>query len=78
MLDLGLFRIPSFSNGNITALTVALGEFSALFILPLYLISVLGLDNIQAGWVLATMSLGSSSLVLPPAMRPRNLAQLEQ
>ncbi|ALA67692.1 hypothetical protein CLAC_08130 [Corynebacterium lactis RW2-5] len=59
LLDLKLFRIPSFSNGNVTALTVALGEFSALFVLPLYLISVLGLGTIQAGWVLATMSLGS-------------------
>nr|WP_120492307.1 MFS transporter [Corynebacterium lactis] len=59
LLNLRLFKISSFSNGNITALTVALGEFSALFVLPLYLISVLGLGTIQAGWVLATMSLGS-------------------
>lgn len=59
LLDLSLFRIGSFTNGNITAATVALGEFSALFVLPLYLINVLGLGTIHAGWVLATMALGS-------------------
>ncbi|PLV99095.1 MFS transporter [Corynebacterium ulcerans] len=59
LLDVHLFRIGSFSNGNITALTVALGEFSALFVLPLYLISVLRLGTIHAGWVLATLALGS-------------------
>ncbi|AIU90704.1 DHA2 family efflux MFS transporter permease subunit [Corynebacterium ulcerans] len=59
LLDVRLFRIGSFSNGNITALTVALGEFSALFVLPLYLISVLRLGTIHAGWVLATLALGS-------------------
>lgn len=59
LLDLSLFRIGSFTNGNITAGTVALGEFSALFVLPLYLINVLGLGTIHAGWVLATMALGS-------------------
>ncbi|QTH59899.1 MFS transporter [Corynebacterium hindlerae] len=59
LLNLSLFRIGTFSNGNITAMTVALGEFSALFVLPLYLISVLGLGTIHAGWVLATMALGS-------------------
>ncbi|BDV24845.1 DHA2 family efflux MFS transporter permease subunit [Corynebacterium ulcerans] len=64
LLDVRLFRIGSFSNGNITALTVALGEFSALFVLPLYLISVLRLGTIHAGWVLATLALGS---ILPGA-----------
>ncbi|WP_390886073.1 MFS transporter [Corynebacterium ramonii] len=59
LLDVRLLRIGSFSNGNITALTVALGEFSALFVLPLYLISVLRLGTIHAGWVLATLALGS-------------------
>ncbi len=56
ILDLRLFRIDSFSRGNIVAMTVAAGEFSLVFILPLYLMSALGLTVMQAG--------------LPPAISP--------
>ena len=59
LLDVTLFRIRSFSLGNFTALTVSMGEFAALFVMPLYLINVLSLSTLQAGWVLATMALGS-------------------
>ncbi|MBC2681342.1 MFS transporter [Corynebacterium sp. 4HC-13] len=59
LLDVSLFRLPSFSLGNFTALAVSMGEFAALFALPLYLVSVLELGTIHAGWVLATLAAGS-------------------
>src|SRR5690554_6257506 len=35
LLDVTLFRIPTFANGNVTALTVSLGEFGLILSLPL-------------------------------------------
>lgn len=40
LLDLRLFAIPSFRNGNIAAAIVSLGEFGILFALPLWLENV--------------------------------------
>ncbi|WP_336248956.1 DHA2 family efflux MFS transporter permease subunit [Stomatohabitans albus] len=59
LLNLALFSIPTFSWGNITAMAVAVGEFALVFVLPLYLIGVLGLSPFIAGWVLAAMALGA-------------------
>ncbi|AOZ73496.1 hypothetical protein BK816_05945 [Boudabousia tangfeifanii] len=59
LLDVRLFKISSFSWGNIAALVVAMGEFGLLFVLPLYLQNVLGLSPIRSGFVLAVMALGS-------------------
>lgn len=59
LLDLRLFRLGTFSWGNLTALTVAVGEFGLLFVLPLYLINVLGMEIIGAGLVLTAMALGA-------------------
>ncbi|WP_067779969.1 MFS transporter [Actinomyces vulturis] len=59
MLDMGLFRLQSFSWGNIAAMVVAMGEFGLLFVLPLYLQNVLGLSAMHAGAVLAIMAVGS-------------------
>lgn len=59
ILDLTLFAIPTFSWGNITALTVAAGEFSLLFVLPLYLVNVLDLSILRAGFVLAALAIGA-------------------
>lgn len=59
LLDLELFRVPTFSWGNITAMTVAAGEFALVFALPLYLMNVLGLSVMGAGWVLAAMAIGA-------------------
>lgn len=42
LLDLGLFCIPSFRNGNIAAAIVSLGEFGLLFALPLWFENVRG------------------------------------
>lgn len=59
LLDLSMFRISTFSWGNLTAAMVAIGEFALLFVLPLYLINALGTHVIDAGWILAAMALGS-------------------
>lgn len=56
LLDVGLFQVPTFTWGNITALMVAVGEFALVFVLPLYLINALGLSTIATGLVLAAMA----------------------
>lgn len=59
LLDLDLFRLPTFTWGNITAAMVAVGEFAIIFVLPLYLINALGLNVMGAGLVLAAMAIGA-------------------
>lgn len=59
LLDLSLFRVPTFTWGNLTALTVAAGEFALVFVMPLFLVSALGLSIMGAGWVLAAMAGGA-------------------
>lgn len=59
LLDLTLFELPTFSWGNITAATVAIGEFAIIFVLPLYLVNAVGLDIMGAGLVLAGMAIGA-------------------
>ena len=59
ILDLSLFRIPSFANGNITALIVSFGEFGLILSLPLWFQNVLGFSAFQAGLALLPLALGS-------------------
>ena len=59
ILDLTLFKVPTFTLGNITALAVAIGEFGLLLVLPLFLVNALGLTTMGAGLVLAAMALGA-------------------
>ncbi|RRD45693.1 MFS transporter [Tessaracoccus sp. OH4464_COT-324] len=59
ILNLALFRIATFSWGNLTAMAVAVGEFALVFVLPLYLVGALGLSALGAGWVLAGMAAGA-------------------
>lgn len=59
LLDLSLFSFPTFTWGNLTAAMVAVGEFAIIFVLPLYLINVLGHDVLGAGLILAAMALGA-------------------
>ncbi len=59
LLDLSLFRIPTFSNGNVTALTVSLGEFGLILSLPLWFQYALGMDALQAGLALLPLAVGS-------------------
>ena len=59
LLDLTLFRLPTFTWGNLTAAAVAVGEFAIVFTLPLYLVNARALSEMAAGWVLAAMALGA-------------------
>lgn len=59
LLDLRLFKIRTFTTGNIAAMMIALGEFGLLFCLPLYLQNVRGLSALEAGYILATMAVGA-------------------
>jgi EmrB/QacA subfamily drug resistance transporter len=59
VLDLTLFGSRAFSWGNVTAAAVAAGEFALVFLLPLFLVNVLGLGIMGAGWVLAAMAIGA-------------------
>jgi len=59
MLDLDLFTIPSFRNGNIAAAIVSLGEFGLLFALPLWFQNVLGYSAFQTGVLLLALATGS-------------------
>jgi EmrB/QacA subfamily drug resistance transporter len=59
MLAFGLFRIPSFRNGNIAAMIVSLGEFGIILSLPIWLQNVLGYDALQTGFILLALAIGS-------------------
>ena len=59
LLDLSLFKIGTFAWGNLAATMVAVGEFAIVFVLPLYLVNVLSMTTLQAGWVLAGMAAGA-------------------
>ncbi len=59
LLELDMFRYPTFSWGNATALLVAVGEFALVFVLPLYLISAVGLSTVVTGLILAGMAFGA-------------------
>jgi MFS family permease len=59
LLDLSLFAIPSFRNGNVAALIVSLGEFGLLFGIPLFLQNILGLSAVRTGVVLLALAVGS-------------------
>jgi EmrB/QacA subfamily drug resistance transporter len=57
MLDLALFRIPSFAGSNIVALLVSLGMFGVFFYISLYVQNILGYSPTQAGAAFLPMTL---------------------
>ncbi len=59
LLDLSLFRITSFRNGNVTAAVVSLGEFGLLFSLPLWFQNVRGYSAFETGLALLPLAIGS-------------------
>lgn len=59
LLDLRLFGITSFRNGNIAAAIVSLGEFGLLFTLPLWYQNVLGYSAFETGLSLLPLAIGS-------------------
>lgn len=59
LIDLSLFKIRRYGFGNVVAMIVALGEFGVLFILPLWLQSVAGLDPLETGALIAFLAVGT-------------------
>ena len=59
ILDLTLFRIPSFRYGTAAVLIVGLGELGLVFVIPLFLQSVLGLTAFRTGIILASLAGGA-------------------
>jgi EmrB/QacA subfamily drug resistance transporter len=57
MLDLSLFRIPSFVGANLVALLVSLGMFGVFFFVSLYVQNILGYSPTQAGAIFLPMTL---------------------
>lgn len=58
LLDLTLFRIPSFLRGNLLALVIGLGEFGLIFVVPLYLQTAVGVSALQTGLLILAMAAG--------------------
>lgn len=81
LVDLDLFTIGSFRNGNIAAAIISLGEFGLLFALPLWLQNVLGYTAFQTGLTLLALAAGSfaasgAGAALADRMTPLGLVRL--
>jgi EmrB/QacA subfamily drug resistance transporter len=59
LVDFALFRIPSFRYGNVAVLIVGLGELGLVFVIPLFLQTVLGLSAFDTGLILAALAAGA-------------------
>ncbi|GAA0997283.1 DHA2 family efflux MFS transporter permease subunit [Nocardiopsis tropica] len=59
LMDVGLFSLASFRNGNVATLIIGLGEFGIVAVLPLWLQFVLGYSAVQAGLALVPIAIGS-------------------
>ncbi|WP_330228791.1 DHA2 family efflux MFS transporter permease subunit [Nocardia sp. NBC_00508] len=59
LMDVRLFGIDSFRNGNIVTLVVGLGEFGIIAVLPLWLQFTLDYSALQAGLALVPLAVGS-------------------
>jgi EmrB/QacA subfamily drug resistance transporter len=57
MLDLSLFRIPSFVGANVVALLVSLGMFGVFFFVSLFVQNILGYSPTKAGAIFLPMTL---------------------
>lgn len=59
LMDMRLFSISSFRNGNIATLIISLGEFGIVAVLPLWLQFTLGYSALQSGLALLPVAIGS-------------------
>lgn len=59
LIDLSLFRLPTFRWGGATILIVSLGEFGVIFVIPLFLQNVLGMSALGAGLVILALAAGA-------------------
>lgn len=59
LLDLSLFTIPTFAQGNFVVMVVALGQLGLLFVLPLWLQNVLEFSALGAGLMITAVAVGA-------------------
>ena len=59
LIDVTLFRIPTFGLGSMAALILSLGEYGVLFSLPLFLQGARHYTALSAGLVVSTLAIGS-------------------
>ncbi|WP_240489909.1 MFS transporter [Actinomadura atramentaria] len=59
MLDLALFRIPNFRNGNLASALINVGELGLVFILPLFMLGVHGTSPIQISLAILPLAVGA-------------------
>jgi EmrB/QacA subfamily drug resistance transporter len=59
LIPFHLFKISSFTNGNIAAMVISLGEFGIILSLPLWLQFVVGYDALQTGFVILALAIGA-------------------
>jgi predicted MFS family arabinose efflux permease len=59
VLDLALFRIPSFRRGNAAASLISVGELGLMFTLPLFLQDVHGDSPLQVSVAILPLALGT-------------------
>lgn len=81
LMDLSLFSLPSFRNGNIATLIIGLGEFGIVAVLPLWLQFTLGYTALQSGLALVPIAIGSfiasgASFGLAGKASPLNMVRL--
>ncbi|WP_273734486.1 DHA2 family efflux MFS transporter permease subunit [Mycolicibacterium septicum] len=81
LMDVRLFSIGSFRNGNIATLIIGVGEFGIVAVLPLWLQFTLGYSAVQAGLALVPIAIGSfvasgASFALAAKASPLDLVRL--
>ncbi|MFE6158605.1 DHA2 family efflux MFS transporter permease subunit [Streptomyces sp. NPDC056486] len=79
LMDVRLFSISSFRNGNIATLIIGLGEFGIVAVLPLWLQFTLGYSALEAGLALVPIAIGSfvaTGASFPLAARVAALGQV--
>ena len=81
LMDVRLFAIRSFRNGNIATLIIGLGEFGIVAVLPLWLQFTLDYSPLQAGLALLTLAVGSfvasgASFGMTTSISPLGLVRL--
>ncbi|MGR0161106.1 MFS transporter [Paenarthrobacter nitroguajacolicus] len=77
LMDVKLFSIASFRNGNIATLIIGLGEFGIIAVLPLWLQFTLNYTPLEAGATLVPIAVGSfvaSGISFPLSARVSPLA----
>ena len=81
LMDVRMFSIGSFRNGNIATLIIGIGEFGIVAVLPLWLQFTLGYSAVQAGLALVPIAIGSfvasgASFALAAKASPLDLVRL--